>query len=76
MSQATMESIRQGWDVFAGPDRIGEVAYVKDDVLGVKSGRFVKHVYVIPIEYVSDAADGVVDLKIDRDAVTKLEPAK
>jgi hypothetical protein len=76
MSQATMENIRQGWDVFAGPDRIGEVAFVKDDVLGVKSGRFVKHMYVIPIEYVSDAADGVVDLKVDRDVVTKHEPAK
>ena len=76
MSQATMESIKQGWDVFAGRDRIGEVAYVKGDVLGVKSGRFVKHEYVIPIEYVSDAADGVVEVKTDRDAVTKLEPAK
>ena len=76
VSHATMESIRQGWEVFAGPDRIGEVAYVRDDVLGVKSGRFVKHVYVIPIELVSDAADGVVDLKVGRDAVTKLEPAK
>ena len=76
MSQATMESIRQGWDVFAGPDRIGQVAYVKHDVLGVKSGRFVKHLYAIPIEYVSAAADGVVDLKVDRDAVTKLESAE
>ena len=76
MSHATMESIRQGWKVFAGPDRIGEVAYVRDDVLGVTSGRLVKHEYVIPIEYVSDAADGVVDLKIGRDAVAKLEPAK
>jgi hypothetical protein len=36
----------------------------------------VKHEYAIPIEYVSAAADGVVDLKIGRDAVTKLEPAK
>jgi hypothetical protein len=52
------------------------VAYVNDDALGVKSGRFVKHVYVIPIEYVSDAADGVVDLNIDRDTVAKLEPPK
>ena len=75
MSQATLESIRQGWAVFAGPDRIGEVAYVRDDVLGVKSGRLVKHEYVIPIELVSDAADGVVDLKVGRDAVTRLGPA-
>ena len=49
---------------------------MKGDVLGVKSGRLVKHEYVIPIEYVSDAADRVVDLKVGRDAVTKLEPAK
>jgi hypothetical protein len=33
-------------------------------------------VYVIPIELVSDAADGVVDLKVGRDAVTQLEPAR
>jgi hypothetical protein len=71
-----MESIRQGWEVFAGPDRVGQVAYVRGDVLGVRSGRLVKHEYAIPIEYVSAAADGVVDLKIGRDAVTKLEPAK
>jgi hypothetical protein len=76
MTQATTENIRQGWKVFAGPDAIGEVAYIKSDALGVKSGRLVKHEYVIPIEYVADAADGVVDLKIGRDAVTGLRPAK
>jgi hypothetical protein len=76
VSQATSETIRPGWEVFAGPDRVGQVAYVNNDALGVKSGRFVKHVYVIPIEYVSDAADGVVDLSIDRNTVTRLEPAK
>lgn len=76
MSQTTMENIRQGWEVFAGPDRIGHVAYVRDDVLGVRSGRLLKHEYVIPIDLVSDAADGVVDLKVGRDAVTRLEPAK
>ena len=76
MTQAITQNIRQGWKVFAGPDVIGEVAYVRGDELGVKSGRLVKHEYVIPIEYVSDAADGVVDLKIGRDAVTKLGPGK
>lgn len=76
MTQATAENIRQGWKVFAGPDVIGEVAYIRGDALGVKSGRLVKHEYVIPIEYVSDAADGVVDLKIGRDAVTRLEPGE
>ena len=76
MTQATTENIRQGWKVFAGSDAIGEVAYIRDDELGVKSGRLVKRQYVIPIEYVSDAADGVVDLKIGRDAVTELQPAK
>jgi len=75
VSQTTIANIRQGWQVFAGPDRIGQVAYVRDDVLGVKSGRLVKHEYVIPIDLVSDAADGVVDLKVGRDAVPRL-PAK
>ncbi len=76
MAHATAENIRQGWKVFAGSDPIGEVAYVRGNEFGVKSGRLVKHEYVIPIEYVSDAADGVVDLKIGRDAVTRLEAAK
>ena len=76
MTQALTENIRPGWKVFAGPDAIGEVAYIKDHELGVKSGRLVKHEYVIPIDYVSDAADGVVDLRVARDAITKLNQAK
>ena len=76
MTATTTENIRQGWKVFAGPDAIGEVAYIRDDALGVKSGRLVKHEYVIPIEHVSDAADGVVDLKIGRDVVTGLRSKK
>ena len=76
LTQSIAENIRQGWKVYAGSDVIGEVAYVRGDELGVKSGRLIKHEYVIPIEYVSDAADGVVDLNIGRDAVTKLEPGK
>jgi hypothetical protein len=76
VTQPLTENIRLGWKVFAGPDAIGEVAYIKDHELGVKSGRLIKHEYVIPIDYVSDAADGVVDLKIGRDAVTELKPIK
>lgn len=76
MAQALSENIRQGWKVFAGPDAIGVVAYVKDHEFGVKSGRLVKHEYVIPIELVSDAADGVVDLKVGRDIVQELKPVK
>jgi hypothetical protein len=76
MTQALYESIRQGWKVYAGPDVVGEVAYVTGHELGVRSGRLVKHEYVIPIEYVSDAGDGVVDLKIDREAVTGLQTAR
>jgi hypothetical protein len=76
LAQATAENIRQGWKVFAGSDVIGEVAYVRGGEFGVKSGRLVKHEYVIPIECVSDAADGVVDLNISRDAVTRLEAGK
>ena len=76
MAQALTENIRLGWKVFAGPDAIGEVAYIRDHELGVRSGRLVKHEYVIPIDYVDDAADGVVDLKIGRDAITELKPTR
>ncbi len=41
MTQVLTENIRLGWKVFAGPDAIGEVAYIKDHELGVKSGRLV-----------------------------------
>ena len=76
MTQAPTENIRKGWKVFAGPDAIGVVAYIREHEFGVRSGRLVKHEYVIPIDYVSDAADGVVDLRIGRDAVSELQPAK
>jgi hypothetical protein len=76
VTQALTENIRLGWKVFAGPDVIGEVAYIRDHELGVKSGRLVKHEYVIPMDYVSDAADGVVDLKVGRDAVVTHKPAR
>ena len=76
VTHVTVEDIRQGWKVYAGSEAIGEVAYVRGQEVGVKSGRLVKHEYVIPIEYVGDAADGVVDLNIGRDVVTELHSAK
>ena len=76
VTQALTENIRLGWKVYAGPDPIGEVVYIREHEFGVRSGRFVKHEYVIPTDYVSDAADGVVDLKVGREAVTQLKPAK
>ena len=76
MTHALTENIRLGWKVFAGPDAIGEVAHIGDHELGVKSGRLDKHEYVIPMDYVSDAADGVVDLRVGRDAVAKLNQTK
>ncbi len=76
MTQALTENIRLGWKVFAGPDSIGEVVYIGDHEFGVRSGRLVKHEYVIPTDYISDAADGVVDLKIGRDAVAELKQTR
>ena len=76
MTQALTENMRLGRKVFAGPDPVGEVAYIREHELGVKSGRLVKHEYVIHIDYVSDAADGVVDLKVGRDVVTERRLAR
>ncbi len=76
MTQALTENIRLGWKVFAGSDAIGEVAYIGDHEFGVKSGRLVKHEYVIPIDYVSDAADGVVELKVGREKISELQPSR
>ena len=76
MTHTTTQNIRLGWKVFAGSDAIGEVSYIRDQEFGVKSGRLVKHQYVIPIDYVSDAADGVVELKVGREAISKLQPSR
>jgi hypothetical protein len=76
MTPTLTENIRLGWKVYAGPDSIGEVAYIKEREFGVKSGRLVKHEYVIPIDYVSDASDGVVELKVGREAINELQPSR
>jgi hypothetical protein len=76
VTRVSMEDIRKGWKVFAGPDPIGEVSYVTTREVGVKRGRLIRHEYVIPIEYVGDAADGVVDLTVGRDAVAGLQPVR
>jgi hypothetical protein len=73
MTQASTATIKKGWQVYAGPDRIGEVTRLHGDSLAIRSGRLIKHEYLIPLNLISDAADGVVDLKVGRDALPLVE---
>ncbi len=73
MANETLESIRKGWKVFAGADQVGEVMDVGTHDISVGGGAPLRHVYRVPEEYVAEASDGVVDLRIDRAGLESLE---
>jgi hypothetical protein len=75
MTQVRFDLIQPGWKVFVGSDEVGEVVDVQNRHLDVRRGNFIKHAYRIPATYVAEAADGVVDLSIDRETVERLEHA-
>jgi hypothetical protein len=65
-----IEDVQPGWKVFAGPEELGSVKEVKgDEIVVSKGGVLNKHEYHVPREYVEDAADGIVDLSVDRATV-------
>ena len=66
-----IEDVQPGWKVFAGPEELGSVKEVKGDEIVVEQGRNAQPARVsraAPI-YVEDAADGIVDLSVDRATV-------
>ncbi|MGH2464464.1 MAG: hypothetical protein ACRDGI_03310 [Candidatus Limnocylindrales bacterium] len=73
MAAPVLEDIQKGWKVFAQVDELGQVEEVGTDELLVSSGRLFKQQFRIPAEYVQDAADGIVDLSIDRETVDDLQ---
>ena len=73
MTSPYVADIQVGWKVFAGPEQIGEVTQVADDTLEVTRGTLRRHHYRIPKKYVTEATDGVVDLRIDPAAVGEFD---
>jgi hypothetical protein len=73
MPSATLEVIQKGWKVFAGSEEVGEVTDVGAHDISVRRGTLLRHEFRIPEEYVAEAADGVVDLNVDRGTVESLE---
>jgi hypothetical protein len=76
MTQMRFESIQAGWKVFVGSEEVGEVVDVRGRHIDVRRGSLIKHEYRVPEAYIAEAADGVVDLKVDRATVEALEHAK
>ena len=73
MSYPASVDIRRGSKVFARGEQIGEVVDVSPNAVDVQKGTLRKHTYRVPIAYVVEAAEGVVDLDIDREGVEALE---
>jgi hypothetical protein len=58
--------IESGWIVAAAGGReIGKVKEVRDDHIVVTQGTFIRHDLYIPIDHVTDAADGKVSIRVD-----------
>ena len=75
MAHVLPPTIHEGMRVFAGSDEIGKVSEVGDGFFKATRGLLFKHEYLIPFDYVVEAGEGVVDLRVDRDAVERLEAA-
>ena len=73
MSYPASVDIRRGSKVFARGEEIGEVVDIGPNAVDVQKGTLRKHTYRVPISYVVEAAEGVVDLDIDREGVEALE---
>jgi len=70
---ATLMDVQKGWKVYAASEELGRVEDVGPNELLVERGTLLRHHYRVPAEYVAEAAEGVVDLTIDRDAVKTLQ---
>ncbi len=70
---AKLLEVQQGWKVFAQADEIGEVVDVGSTTFDVRTGTLMQHTYRIPESDIVEAADGLVDLRIDRETVETME---
>ena len=73
MVNVAFEDIRVGWKVFLGAEEVGRVVDVAEQDFGVQRGTLLKQVIRLPKEEVAEAADGVVDLRLDGAARARLD---
>jgi hypothetical protein len=73
VGHAALDGVRAGWKVFEGAREIGQVEQVGAAELVVGWGRLRRRHYHVPAEYVTNAAEGLVDLSIGREAIERLE---
>jgi hypothetical protein len=72
MTSATLHDVQRGWKVFAGDQEIGAVTEIGTDSLTVAKGTLMRHEYRIPADLIAEAAEGVVDLSVERDVIEAL----
>ena len=72
MTSAALQDVQRGWKVFALDQELGAVTDVGPDSLTVAKGTLVKHEYRIPADFIAEAAEGVVDLTVDRETIEAL----
>ena len=75
MTSAALQDVQRGWKVFAGDQEIGAVTDIGTDSVTVAKGTLMRHEYRIPADLIAEAAEGVVDLSVDREVIEAL-PAR
>ena len=73
MTHPSVVGIQHGWKVFAKDEEIGHVVDVAPGHIDIQRGLLTKHRYRVPQSLITEAADGVVDLDVDRGAVEVFE---
>jgi hypothetical protein len=73
MTHPSIVAIQHGWKVFALADEIGQIVDVGPSHIDIQRGLLTKHRYRVPQTHIIEAADGVVDLDIDRESVEAFE---
>jgi hypothetical protein len=73
MTHPSVVAIQHGWKVFAKDEEIGHVVDVAPGHIDIQRGLLTKHHYRVPQSLITEAADGVVDLDVDRASVEAFE---
>ncbi len=73
MTTTLQGHVRSGWRVFVGADEVGEVEDVGGQEITIKHGTVFKRSVRLPLDTVTEAAEGIVDLRDDDRTRTLLD---
>jgi hypothetical protein len=73
MTNDVLQDVQSGWKVYAHDREVGRVAQVSERALTVSRGTLVHHEYRVPAEYIAEAGNGVVDLRLDPEELNSFE---